>query len=585
MNKTNKSKPRRKSADNYIFTYYQQIKDGSVTVGEYIKSLYDYIVKGLEEKKFFFDQKKASHCIDWIETHCFHTEGKLAPGPLRLELFQKAALSVMFGIVDDKGHRQFREVFWVEARKNGKSILAAAIMRYVWMNDGFGTKVYNVAPKLDQADIIYSNVWIMSTLDPEWQEKKKKSQERDPHGRRLNEDDETMERHRQTDLYIPGLNSTVKKIAFSAKKSDGFNPSLCVCDEVAAWDAAQGLKQYEVMKSGMGSREEPMMLSISTAGYINDGIYDELMKRSTRFLKGESKEKRLLPILYMIDDVEKWNDINELRKSNPNLGVSVSVDYLLEEIAIAEESLSKKNEFLCKYANIKSSSSLAWLDAQTVRRCVCEPLSLDDFRDSYAVLGIDLSRTTDLTAAVLLVEKEGIIYTFARFYLPSKKIDEATLRDGIPYQTYVQRGFLYPSGENFVDYKDVFSWARELVEQFKIYPLKVGYDRYSSQYLIQDMNEYGFQTDDVFQGENLTPVIRELEGIMKDGKIKIGDNDLLKIHFLNSALKMNAETERVKLIKMDQRAHIDGMAAMLCALCVRQKWWDEIGSQLTNERR
>ena len=114
------------------------------------------------------------------------------------------------------------------------------------------------------------------------------------------------------------------------------------------------MKQYEVMKSAFGARRQPLLLSCSTSGYVNDGIYDELIKRCTRFLKGDSKEKRLFPLLYMIDDIEKWNDINELRKSNPNLGVSVSVDYMLEEIAVAEGSLSKKAEFLTKYCNIKA---------------------------------------------------------------------------------------------------------------------------------------------------------------------------------------------------------------------------------------
>ncbi len=582
--KSNKNKPLRRSKQNYIFTYYQSIKDGSVTVGKWVLLVYEYIVKGLEEKTFFYDPKKADHVIHWIESHCFHTEGRLAPNPLKLELWQKALLSLIFAIVDEKGLRQFREIFLVMARKNGKSLLASSIARYIWVNEGYGTKVFNIAPKLDQADIVYQNIWTMTTLDPEWKAKKELTLARDPHGRRINEDDETMEKHRQTDLFIPANNSTVKKIAFSAKKSDGFNPSICICDEVASWDAAQGLKQYEVMKSGMGSRDEPIMLSISTSGYINDGIYDELLKRSTRFLLGESKEKKLLPVIYQIDDIEKWNDINELQKSNPNLGVSVSVDYLIEEIAIAEQSLSKKAEFLTKYANVKQSSSLAWLDSQTVLKCVCEPLSLDDFRDSYAVMGIDLSRTTDLTCAVCLIERDGIIYTFARFYMPREKVDEMTAREGIPYRTYIQRGFLYESGDNFIDYHDVFNWFRELIENYRIYPLKVGYDRYSSQYLIQDMNEYGAQTDDVFQGTNLTPVIRSAEGLMKDGKIKIGDNDLLKIHFLNSALKMDAETERVKLIKIEQRSHIDGMAAFLDALCMREKYHDEIGIQLKNER-
>ena len=137
-----------------------------------------------------------------------------------------------------------------------------------------------------------------------------------------------------------------------------------MCDEIATWEGDKGLKQYEVMKSGMGARPDGILLSCTTSGYINDSIYDELIKRSTRFLMGDSKERRLLPILYMIDDPEKWNDINELRKSNPNLGVSVTVDYLLEEIAVAEGSLSKQAEFLTKYCNIKQSSSLAWLPAQ-----------------------------------------------------------------------------------------------------------------------------------------------------------------------------------------------------------------------------
>ena len=571
--------------DNYILAYYQQIMDGSVVVGRWIRLIYEYIVHGLERKEFYYDPKRADHAISWIETHCFHTEGDLAPGPLQLELWQKAALACMFGIVDENGLRQFREIFWVLSRKQGKSLLASAVGRYIWCNDGFGARVYCVAPKLDQAEIVYNNVWTMTQLDPEWQEKEALRKERDAHKRRLNEDDPTQEKHRQTDLIIPATNSTFKKIAFSAKRSDGFNPSLTILDEVAAWEGVAGNRQYEVIKSGMGARKEPMMLSISTAGYVSDGPYDELMKRSTAFLLGSSKERRLLPFIYQIDDVENWNDINELRKSNPNLGVSVSVDYLLEEIAIAEQSLSKKAEFMCKYCCIKQNSSQAWLDAQTVEKTVSEPLRLEDFRNTYAVMGIDLSRTTDLTCATLVIERDGILNVFARFYLPREKIEEATARDNVPYRAYIQRGLLFESGDNFVDYHDVVNWVRELIVDLKIYPLMVGYDRYSASYMVQELKDGGVRVDDVFQGTNLTPIIRTVEGLMKDGKIRIGDNDLLKIHFLNSALKMDAENERVKLIKISQTAHVDGMAAFLDAMTVRDKWWPEIGAQLLNERR
>lgn len=571
-----------KRRDNYIFAYYQGIKDGSIVVGQYIRLLYAYIISGLENGSFFFDQKKANAAIDWIESHCFHTEGVLAPGNLVLALWQRAMLSIVFGIVDANGGRYFHEVVLVVARKSGKSLFASAIGNYVFRIDGgYGSRVFCLAPKLEQADIIYNSIWQMIQLDPEWQQMKESFDERDAHNKKIH-DDSMLARHRQSDLAIPGTNSTVKKIAFSAKKSDGFNPSLTICDEVASWQGDQGLKQYEVMKSAMGARPEGLMLSCTTSGYINDSIYDELIKRSTRFLLGDSKEKRLLPFLYMIDDLEKWNDINELRKSNPNLGVSVSVDYMLEEIAIAEGSLSKKAEFMTKYCCIKQNSSQAWLPVNVVEDACKKEFTLDDFRGCYCVGGIDLSQTRDLTACNVVIEKNGELYVFSRFFLPAEKIDEATERDGVPYQAYVQRGLLVPSGDNFVDYHDCERWFTDLVEKYEILPLKIGYDRYSAQYLVQEMEQYGFHMDDVYQGENLYPVIQEMQGLLEDRKIHIGENDLLKAHLLNSAIKISNERNRGKLVKLSPGAHIDGCAALLDALTVRQKWYGEIGGQLKN---
>lgn len=569
---------------NYIRQYYQQITDGSVTVGRWIRLVYKYIVHGIEAKEFKFDQKKANKAIDWIEKHCFHVEGPLAPGNIKLELWQKAMISCIFGICDNEtGFRQFREVVFVVARKNGKSLLASAIANYIFQVDGgFGCRVYNIAPKLDQADIVYGNTWAMIQLDPEYTEKKEAIEEKRRATHQKVEDDPTIPRKRQSDFFVPATNSTMKKVAFSAKKSDGFNPSLCICDEVASWEGDKGLKQYEVMKSGMGARPEAMMLSCTTSGYISDSVYDELIKRSTRFLLGDSKEKRLLPLLYMSDNVEKWNTEEELQKSNPNLGVSVTFDYLLEEIAVAENSLSKKAEFCVKYNCIKQNSSLAWLDAQTVEKAFGEPFDLDDFRGCYCVGGIDLSQTTDLTACCIVVEKNGELYVIAKFFFPDGKIEEATERDGIPYWQYIHRGILQRSGENFVNYRDCFDWFRMLVEEYEILPLKIGYDRFSAQYLVQDMSAYGFHMDDVFQGDNLWPVIQETEGLLKDGRIHCGDNDLLKIHMLDAAVKMSVERGRGKLIKLSPNAHVDGVAALLDGLTVRQKYYYEIGEQLQN---
>jgi len=571
--------------DNYIYSYYQGIKDGSICVGQWIALIYDHIIKGLNEKLFVFDQKKANNAIEWIEKHCFHTEGPLAPGNIKLELWQKAMISCIFGICDEKtGTRQFREVVLIVSRKNGKSLLASAIAKYIFEVDGgFGARIFTLAPKLEQADIIYSNIWQMVQLDPEWQALKLAiAGSKDEHNKKQM-DDSGLIRHRQSDLFLPATNSTVKKIAFSAKKSDGFNPSLTICDEIASWEGEQGLRQYEVMKSGMGARPEGLLLSCSTSGYINDSIFDELIKRSTRFLLGDSKEKRLLPLLYMIDDTEQWNDLNELRKSNPNMGVSITEDYMLEEIAVAEGSYSKKAEFMTKYCNIKQNSSQAWLNELDIARCCTEHLKLEDFRGCYCVGGIDLSRTTDLTSCCAVIERGGKLYCFSKFWMPEERIDEHTAKEGVPYRIYIQQKFLDPSGDNFVDYHDCFNWFKDLIETYQIYPLKVGYDRYSAQYLVQDMSNYGFNMDDVFQGYNLTPVINETDGLIRDGKFEFGDNQLLKRHLLDSAIKIDNEQDKKKLIKTGQYCHIDGTAALLDAMCVRQKWYDEIGGQLKNE--
>lgn len=548
--------------NNYIYEYYQGIVDGSIVVGRWIRLWYEYIVKGLENQSFFYSQKKANKAIKFIENFVHHHEGQLAPRLLKLELWQKAVLSIIFGIVDDKGNRQFREVVIVIARKTGKTLFAAGIAEYMTYLDDYGARIYFTAPKLEQANLCYEAFYQSIQKEPELA---------------------NMSKKRRTDIYVPDNNATAKPLAFSAKKSDGLNVSLAIADEIASWSGDAGLKFYEVIKSSVGAREQPLILSISTAGYENEGIYDELMKRSTRVLMGDSRESRLAPFLYMIDDIDKWNDINELRKSNPNLGVSVSVDYLLEEIAIAEGSLSKKAEFITKYCNLKQNSSQAWLTTKAVGSACGDPLNIDDFRGSYCVGGIDLSQTTDLTACNVVIERNGEIYIFSKFFLPAEKIDEATERDGVPYRIYIERGLLQVSGENFVDYHDCFNWFVTLVEKYEIFPLKIGYDRYCAQYLVQEMDAYGFHMDDVYQGDNLWPVIQEFEGQLNDGIIHIGDNDLLKIHMLNSAIKMSVERGRGKLIKLNPKDHIDGMAAVLDSFTVRQKWYSEIGDQLSNE--
>lgn len=545
---------------NYIQEYSKQIDSGKIVVGKWIRLILAYLLKGIEEKRFNYDESKTNLAIDFIERFCTHSEGR--SDRLKLELWQKAVVASIFGIVDDERCRIFREVFLVVARKNGKSLFASAIIAYVAFLDGeHGAKIYCLAPKLEQAEKVYDGYYQMLVQEPALLKYCKK---------------------RRSDIYMPSTNGSVKPLAFNYKKSDGFNPHLTVCDEISSWASNAGKKQYEVMKSALGARKQPLILSISTAGYINDGIYDDLMMRSTAFLMGNSDEQRLLPFLYIIDNVNQWDDLEELKKSNPNMGVSVSPEYYKEEIAVARLNMSKRAEFMTKYCNVKQNSTQAWLPFEVVDSVCGDSYSFDSFRGSYCVGGIDLSQTTDLTACCVVIERDSKLYTFSQFFMPANKIEELTEREGVPYQLYVNAGWIKPSGENFVDYNDCFEWFRTLVEQYEILPLQVGYDRYSAQYLIQQMQQYGFHCDDVFQGENLTPVLFEMDGLLRDGTLRLGDSNLLKAHFLNVGVKQNEETRKVRPIKIDPRGHIDGFVAVCDALTVRQKWYDQIGEQLKN---
>ncbi len=549
---------------NFIYEYFSRIENGEIVAGKWIYAIYKTIVDGIQRGEYIFNGKKANEAIDFIENFCHHSKGR--DDLLKLELWQKALVSCIFGIVDDNGFRVWREVFIVVARKNGKTLLASAIIAYMsYLDDEYGAETYCLAPKLEQANIVYDNFYQMIKKEPELSEISKK---------------------RRSDIYIEESNTIVKPLAFNAKKSDGFNPHLVTNDEVASWRGDAGLKQYEVMKSALGSRRQPLILSISTAGYENDGIYDELFKRATSFLKGNSKERRLLPFLYIVDDENHWNDMEELKKANPNMGVSVYEEFFREEIAIAEASASKKIEFLTKYCNVKQNSSVAWLEYKFVQAAGEDAeVTLTDFRRKYGVGGIDLSQTTDLTAASVLLERDGKIYAFCQFFMPANRLETAQAIDGIPYALFVEKGIVKLSGENFVNYRDVYDWFVALRKVYEIYVLKIGYDRYSAQYLIDDLKDYGFHTDDVWQGENLAPVIREFEGIIKDGNFKIPDNNLLKAHFLNVALKHNIETRKFRPVKIEQRARIDGFVSVIDALTVRQKYWAEIGEMLKKERR
>ena len=559
------------TAESAILAYWNEINSGGVNVGKWVRLLYEVIIQGISDKRWFYDHYLADNAIRFIERYCHHYKGKLAPQRIRLSLWERAAISLIFGIVDSAGKRQFTEVFWLIGRKMGKTLLAAAIAAYMAYAAGeFGSEIYFLAPKIDQSDLCYSafefNVHAEQELDVITNSTKYRG------------------------LIIQETNTMVRKLAFSSKKSDGYNPQFYCADEVAAWPGVAGLRQWEVMASGTGAREEPLGMAISSGGYENDGLFDELMKRGTGFLNGNSREQHILPLLYMIDDPEKWDDLEELEKSLPGMGESVTREFILREIDTAHESISKEIEFKTKYCNLKQNLSTAWLKAEDINRMFGWRMPMEELKGKYCVGGIDLSQVIDLTCCGFICEIDGILWTKAHFFLPKNRLAEATKRDGVPYEIYLRKGFLSLSGEEHVDYTDVLRWFMDLVKKYKIFPLMTGYDRWSATELIQAMTKKHFKCDSVQQGFNLSNVADSFESLLREGKIRdMDDNDLLKIHLADAAMKMESGSDRAHprkmLVKISNKAHVDGTAMLLDAMAMRIFKWDKLGSRLENKRR
>lgn len=548
---------------DYIAEYLRAIEAGEKIAPELVVKAYKRIQKGIAEGRYFYNENEACRSIDFVETFCRHSAGRC--DLIKLELWQKAALQAIFGTVNKDGLRQFREVLIVVARKNGKTTFVAAVIAYMNYMDGeYGAEVYCLAPKLEQANIVYEAYLQMLLTDPELREMCKK---------------------RRNDIYIPATNSSTRRLAFNAKKSDGFNPHLAVCDEISSWPGEKGKRQYNVMKSAFGSRRQPLIISISTAGYEDEGIYDELVARGAAWINGLSEEEAFFPLLYVIEELKKWDDIRELKKANPNLGVSVSEKYLLEEIKIAKTSPAAKAEFFTKHCNIKQNSTQAWLKFEDVEAISGEDFGLEDFRHCYCVAGFDLSRTTDLSASGVVIERGSQLYAIVQMFITRSRFEEKIQNNEVEFAAYVEQGVLKISGDEFIDYHDIEKWFLDLVQKYKILPLCIGYDRYSAQYLVQDLESQGFKLDDVHQGTNLSPLMYDFEGYVKARTLHIGSNKLLKRHLLYTAVKIQTDSEKIAPIKLDKRENIDGFVALIDALTVRSKYFGEIGESLKNKWR
>lgn len=534
---------------NYIREYWNKIQAGEIQACRRLKQQYEKIIDELDNPRdpWIFDLEKATQPIEFIERFCKHSKGKWIGKPVRLELFQKAKIQAVYGFVHkDTGLRRCREVFTLVGRKNGKSTEKAATGVYMMIGDGEGgAEVYSVATKKDQSRIVFTEAVNMVAQSPALSKHVKK---------------------RKSDLYFPVTFSKFEPLAADSNSLDGLNVHNGIMDEL---HAIKDRNLYDVIKQAMSAREQPLLDMITTAGFVRENIFDSIYNYACKVLDGIIEDDRFMAFIYELDDRSEWTDFRMWEKANPGLGTIKDYDELAANVERAKNDPDFLPTVLTKDFNVRDTVAGTWLTFDQINNE--ETFSMDDIRNTYAVGGADLSSTTDLSCATLLLMKSGSEkkYALQQYFLPSELLEERVREDKIPYDRWADRGLLTLCEGNKVNYSDVTAWFEKMLNEYGIHPVWIGYDPWNSQYWVDEMKEHGFEMEKVRQGaQTLSQPMKEMGADLQAKRINYNDNPILKWCLTNTAVKRD-DNDNIRPIKgQNQRQRIDGAVSLLIAYTV-----------------
>lgn len=530
---------------NYLKAYLDAIEGGEIVVCKRIRKVYTRLVYEAENPgKYRFDEERANRPIEFIERFCKHSKGEWAGQPVRLELFQKAFISALFGFVDSKtGFRKYREAFFMVARKNGKSTMLAGIALYMLLADGeAGAEVYSVATKKDQAKIIFDEVCHMVSQSPYLRKHIKK---------------------RKSDLYFSASMSKLQPLGKNSDTLDGLNSSCVILDEA---HAVKDRNLYEVMKQSQSARTQPLFVTITTAGTVRECIFDDMYSYACKVADGVITDPTFLPIVYELDSKAEWKDPGAWFKPNPGLGRIKKLEDLMAKVERAKQSPKDLSGILCKDFNVRETLYNAWLDFDTINNE--STFSLEDFRGCYAIGGADLSLTTDLTCATVLMlnPETRQRYVWQMYWLPEDNFTQRVQEEKIPYDKWREAGLVRLCRGNTIDYSDVTAWFLELVNEHGITPLWVYYDSWSARYWVEEMEGYGFKMERCIQGaKTLSLPMQNLGADLQAKKVNYNNNPILKWCLTNTAVQEDRNGNIVPKKASSPKQRIDGTASLLDA--------------------
>ncbi|WP_238899357.1 terminase TerL endonuclease subunit [Clostridium sp. YIM B02500] len=528
-----------------------KLTDGIVNVSLKVYKTYKELVRLINDdsSEWEYNPKKANHALEFIENYCKHSKGSMGGKPFILELWQKALVAATFGIIHKiDGTRKYQEVLLVVARKNGKSTLSAAIGLYLQIADGEpGSEIYAVATKKDQAKIIWLEAKRMVKKSPSLIKRIKPL---------------------VGEMTSEFNDSFFKPLGRDSDSLDGLNVHGALLDEIHAW-TDQNL--YDVIVDGTTAREQPLIFVTTTAGTVRECVYDLKYDESERLINGYEdsegyKNERFLAIVYELDDRDEWTDEECWTKANPGLGTIKKIDQLQNKVNKAKANSKLIKNLLCKDFNIRETNGEAWLSFEDINNT--EIFDMEDIRNTYAIGGCDLSATTDLTCATLLIMKPNSNkkYILQQYFLPEELLDKRVQEDKIPYDLWRDRGLLTTCEGFRVNFSDVTAWYEKMLNEYDITPLWIYYDRALAGYWVEEMKGKGFQMYPCAQGAlTFSQPMRVMEADLKSKLINYNNNPILKWCLTNTSVKYD-DNDNIRPLKgRNQRQRIDGMVSLLDA--------------------
>lgn len=545
---------------SYLLSYIDEIESGRIIAGEELKSVLNGLKNDLNNPSYIYDETPGKLRIDFIEKFCKHTKSPFNGQPFILELWEKALLECAYGFkMADTGLRRFNEVILLIARKNGKTTFIAGIDLAEFFLSRGGTDIVCASNTNDQASILFEEINNMREQSKALRNEK---------------------RSKKNIFYIysPKNKNKIKKLSAQSRNKDGYNIEVGCIDEVHEMTDS---KVYDAIKQSQSTKKEPLIFIITTEGTTVDGFLDSKLEYCRKMIKGEIKDIRILPWLYTQDGVDEiFSDPNSWTKSNPSLGNIKLHSYLEDMMVKSQNDLSTRVTMLCKDFNIKQLDSGSWLTFNDLNNET--RFKLEELRDSYAIGGVDLSSTTDLTAAVLLVIKNGKKYVIPHFFMPGDLIEQRVKEDKIPYDLWIKKGLVSVTNGNQNDFSLVTQWFLSMVRNYGIRPLWIGYDPWNSQYWVKEMEDAGFTMEKIRQGiYTLSEPMKQLEGDLKNKLVIYDNNPILKWCFSNTQAKIdiNGNIQPSKLNSKLRR--IDGCVALIIAYAVLNRYKNDYENMIS----